>query len=134
MPLELTRNELAKLMEGSSIGVTRYYGGDCPHAVGEPMLLCFGKGDDGRPAIVAKATLVSVRPFRVKDRRANTPEAREEAQKEGWATPAEWWGHFERLYNAIDEDEVLHRLQLRIENRVESVQDTGHPLPMLQNK
>lgn len=133
MPLELTRNELVKVMGGTSIGITRYYGGACPHEVGGTVLLAFGKGDDGRPAIVAKATLVSARPFEVRERRENTAEAREEAAKEGWASPAEWWGHFAMMYGELPDSAVLHRLQLRLEQRVEKVADTGNPMPMLQN-
>jgi hypothetical protein len=132
MPMELTRNELARLMAKTSIGVTRFYNGPCPHEVGNKILLAFGKDGEGRPQIVARATLMSVRPFEVRDRRANTAEAREEAAKEGWASPAEWWGHFSMMYGELEDSAVLHRLQLSVENRVEQVADSGHPMPMLQ--
>lgn len=132
MPMEITRNEAKRLMEGAAIGVTRWYDGACPHAVGGQVLLAFGHGPDGKPNIVAKGTVVSVRPFEVRERRANTPEAREEAAKEGWASPAEWWGHFTLMYGELPDSAVLHRIQLRVEARVDGAQDTGEAMPMLK--
>ena len=135
MPLDLTRNELAKVMAGEAIGVTRYYGAGCPHSPGDELLLSFGTDPQtGKPAIVAKTEVVSVRPFELRERTENTPEAREEARKEGWASPAEWHGHFERLYGELPETAVLHRLQLRMKARVEQVADVGVSHPMLANK
>lgn len=129
MPLELTRNELAKVMSGEAIGVTRFYGGECPHEVGGRVLLAFRSDPGATPEVVVEATLVSVRPFTVKERR----EDHEEAQKEGWTNAFEWWGHFERMYTRtwLDSD-VLHRLQLRVDQRVENVKDSGDALPFLK--
>jgi hypothetical protein len=131
MPLELMRNEMQKVMSGESIGVTRYYGAQCPHKDGDQVLLAFRPGPGIEPEIVVKATVVSVRPFRVKDRR----EDHAEAQKEGWATAYEWWGHFERIYSRIWADgDIVHRLQLKVEARVEKAEDSGDALPMLGSR
>ena len=135
MPLELMRSEMTKVMSGESIGVTRYYGAECPHKAGDTVLLAFRPDPNAEPEIVVKAQVVGVRPFLVKDRRENSQEAREEAQKEGWSTPFEWWGHFDRIYSRVWEDgDIVHRLQLRVEARVEKVEDSGNPLPMLGSR
>jgi len=131
--MELTRNEVAKVMDGTAIGVTRYFPAECPLKAGDEITLAYGVDQaTSHPTIVAKATVIGVRPFTVRERRDNTTEAREEARKEGWASPAEWWGHFEIRYGTLPDEAIVHRIQLRVEDRVEAagVPDAGQ-MPML---
>jgi hypothetical protein len=130
MPMDLTRNEVAAVMKGEAIGVTRYYGGQCERQPGDEILLTFGTGND----VVAKATVVSVRPFRYRDRAENTAEAREEARKEGWASPMEWAEHMRRLYGELPEGAMVHRIQFRVDVRADQVPDNAAKHPMLEKR
>lgn len=130
--ISVSRPELAKLMAHESIGITRYYPGGCEWEPGDTVRLAWTEapGDrTQRPTIVANAKVMSVRPFEWRERAVPSAAADEEARKEGWENAIVWATFFERLYGELEDADIVHRLQLRIEKRVDQVHDNGETMP-----
>ena len=116
-----TRNETKLIQEGRATSVTRQYGKSCPHEPGAQIVLTsryVGPPDEGEIPF-AVATITSVRPATIAEMR------RDErlCKMDGFSGPAEWHGHFLRMYPGAQDDTAVHRLQLRIDEMDKDVAD-----------
>jgi hypothetical protein len=109
----LTRLETQKIMQGLATGCIRNYGGDCPHEVGNEIVLTSMYLDTtgaDRQIPFARAQVVSVRPGTAGEFRRDPIVA----EMDGFENGEVLFGHLNQMYRGVKETDRLHHIKFRV--------------------
>lgn len=110
--LSVTGFETGKLMSGEAEGITRLFHDDCPFERNqEEMLTSRFIKVNGQETVFAKVRIKSIRPSTFDERCRNN----RLAKLDGFPNAYAWRDHFELKYGDQRPSQVVHRLQLIVD-------------------